>query len=111
MKIKDNAKLQQEIINTIGKNPNYKKPNLDQLQDLNRYLDNKGIKHQYRPLYDGAQILIEKPNKKLSFIIHFGSYGHEQNLIEFYDFKNEPRGYLTANQCKHIVRKELITDA
>lgn len=53
------------------------------------------------------QIIIRDKMKKLSFICHIGSYGVEKGLIEFYDFKEEPVGYLTAEECLKIVKEEL----
>ena len=56
---------------------------------------------------DRNQILIEKGETKLSFICHFGSYGYEAGLIEMWDYENDPKGWLTAEECKKIIKKAL----
>lgn len=66
-------------------------------------LPNKDVERELR-----NQIVIKQGKTELSFICHLGSYGVDQGLIEFYDFKSEPVGYLTANECMEIVKEKLI---
>ena len=65
-------------------------------------LPDKNIERELR-----NQIVIKINLKVLSFICHFGSYGADQGLIEFYDFQEEPVGYLTAEECLEIVKDRL----
>lgn len=65
-------------------------------------LPNKDIEREMR-----NQIIIKQGKTELSFICHLGSYGVEQGLIEFYDFRTEPVGYLTAEECMEIVKDKL----
>lgn len=62
---------------------------------------------EYQDRIGRNQIIIEKGETKLSFICHYGSYGYEAGLIEVWDFENDPKGWLTAEQCKRIIRKAL----
>lgn len=41
----------------------------------------------------------------LSFLTSIGSYGGYNGLIEFYNFRDEPTGYLTANEAIEIYNK------
>lgn len=43
----------------------------------------------------------------LSFLASVGSYGGYNGLIEFYNFRDEPTGYLTANEAIEIYEKEV----
>lgn len=65
-------------------------------------LPNKDVERELR-----NQIVIKSGKTELSFICHLGSYGVDQGLIEFYDFKSEPVGYLTADECMEIVKEKL----
>lgn len=41
----------------------------------------------------------------LSFLTSVGSYGGYNGLIEFYNFRDEPTGYLTAGEAIEIYEK------
>ena len=41
----------------------------------------------------------------LSFLTSVGSYGGYNGLIEFYNFRDEPTGYLTADEAIEIYEK------
>ena len=41
----------------------------------------------------------------LSFLVSVGSYGGYNGLIEFYNFRDEPTGYLTADEAIEIYEK------
>lgn len=43
----------------------------------------------------------------LSFLTSVGSYGGYNGLIEFYNFRDEPTGYLTADEAIVIYEKEV----
>lgn len=43
-----------------------------------------------------------------SVICHFGSYGYDRGLLEFWgDFMNDPIGYLTAEECFEKLKEML----
>lgn len=44
---------------------------------------------------------------KYSFLLSKGSYGREEGLIEFFNFSEEPTGWLTAKECMKIIKEEL----
>ena len=83
------SKIYFEYFHDPTKVPDYRLP----LKDIEQELRN--------------QIVIKKGKTELSFICHIGSYGVEQGLIEFYDYKSEPVGYLTADECMEIVKDKL----
>ena len=41
----------------------------------------------------------------LSFLVSVGSYGGYEGLIEFYNFRDEPTGYLRADEAIEIYEK------
>ena len=41
----------------------------------------------------------------LSFLVSVGSYGGYNGLIEFYNFRDEPTGYLTADEAIEIYER------
>ena len=43
----------------------------------------------------------------LSFLTCVGSYGGYNGLIEFYNFRDEPTGYLTADEAIGIYEREV----
>lgn len=43
----------------------------------------------------------------LSFLTSVGSYGGYNGLIEFYNFRDEPTGYLTADEAIEIYEREV----
>lgn len=44
---------------------------------------------------------------KLSFLTSEGSYGGCNGLIEFYNFRDEPTGHLTADEAIELYKKEV----
>lgn len=40
----------------------------------------------------------------LSFLTSIGSYGGYNGLIEFYNFRDEPTGYLTADEAVELYK-------
>ena len=85
---------------------------MTEMDKLQKWLDDNGIKYERiieeRPPLRRNQILIETDYKKLSFICQWGSYGYYQELIEMYDFQNEPIGFLTAEECINKIKEELF---
>lgn len=83
----------------------------EEMQKLQDWLDKNHIDYKRTKEYvEGIgrnQILIETNEIKLSFICHYGSYGYEAGLIEMWDFENDPVGWLTAEECKKIIKKHL----
>lgn len=56
------------------------------------------------------QILIrckDEPELRISCICHWGSYGASKGLIEFYDFNNDPVGFLTADKAFELILVKL----
>lgn len=76
---------------------------------LRKMLTENKIPFRMRQVFDGWQIgypelpIEEKSGHRrrceYSIVEHFGSYGHEQDLLEIFDGKNDPDGRLTAEEC------------
>jgi hypothetical protein len=49
----------------------------------------------------------KEPDLKVSCICQHGSYGVEKGLIEFYDFINEPIGYLTGKEAFALIEQKI----
>lgn len=67
-------------------------------------LNDKGITCRWIRKPGWNQILIERGNRKISAVSHFGSYGAEEGLIEVWDFNKPPRGWLTAAEAFEIIQ-------
>ena len=86
-----------------------------EIQKLAMELVKLSIVHEYSykmhkdRLFTDNQIRVEYPNEQgfLSIICHEGSYGGGRGLLEFYDWQNEPTGYLDADDCLKIIKKYL----
>lgn len=64
---------------------------------LKDMLDKAEIDYTFNNLYDGYQIKIDYIDiyatdflKTISIIEHYFSYGNERDMVEFYDFDNDP---------------------
>ncbi len=86
-----------------------------EIQKLANELLKRNIAHDYiyklrnnRNFLDN-QIRVEYPNEQgfLSIICCEGSYGGDRGLLEFYDWQNEPTGYLNADECLEIIERYL----
>lgn len=76
---------------------------------LRKMLTENKIPFQMRQKFDGWQIgypdlppITERDvdgRCTYSIVEHFGSYGHEQDLLEIYKGKGNPDGNLTAEEC------------
>lgn len=56
--------------------------NYTEIKKLNHKLNEMGIEHEFRPKFDGYQIILRKPNINVSIIQHCGSYGCTKDLVE-----------------------------
>ena len=56
---------------------------------------------------DGFNIYVSLDYLALSFLTSVGSYGGYKGLIEFYNFRDEPTGYLTADEAIEIYEMEV----
>ena len=71
-------------------------------------------KRQMHDLYADVdyrnQVIVRCPDEpeeiRVSCVCHFGSYGVQKGLIEFYDFFNEPTGFLTADEAFELVKEK-----
>lgn len=70
----------------------------NEIRKLNHKLNEMGIEHEFRPKFDGYQIILRKPNSKVSFIEHCFSFGSWADLIEAWDFIGEP-AMLRCDSC------------
>lgn len=88
--------------------------NYTEIKKLNHKLNDMGIEHEFRPKFDGYQIILRKPNINVSIIQHCGSYGCTKDLVEAWDFASEPEGYLTCNEaidylaCRGFLAKDML---
>ena len=84
-----------------------------EMDKLQAYLDKKGIDYVRQSIYDGQQIIAfdEKSNRLWDVILHSGSYGMEDNLLEAMGETlighGDVEGYLTAvDVINYIERKQ-----
>ena len=56
---------------------------------------------------NGFNIHVNLEYLTLSFLTSVGSYGGYNGLIEFYNFRDEPTGYLRADEAIEIYEKEV----
>lgn len=74
---------------------------------LNGYIISPGL-HQI-VVYLDAECTEE--NRLWDVICHRGSYGYEKGLLEYYDGKSEPTGWLTAEDVIRLIsNKEINQD-
>lgn len=79
-----------------------------EIQKLRVFLDEKSINYEVRAWGEkGYNLHILNGDIRYSFLLSKGSYGRERGLIEFYDFNEEPTGWLTADECMKIIKGEL----
>ncbi len=77
-----------------------------ELTKLREYFDTNGI--IYRTAYweeNWYNLHVDLEYITLSFLTSKGSYGGHHGLIEFYNFEDEPTGYLTADEAIEIYEK------
>lgn len=94
-----------------------------EIHRLHEMLTEAGIEHEFRDrtppgmkdpiarINWGWQVVINKPSgvQLLSAIEGYGSYGFgldgEHDLIEFWDFKGDPEGWLTAEEVFRRIKE------
>ena len=77
-----------------------------ELTKLREYFDAIGV--GYETVYweeNRYNLHVDLEYVKLSFLTSEGSYGGSQGLIEYYNFRDEPIGYLKADESIEIYEK------
>lgn len=76
------------------------------LTKLREYFDTNGISYEVAYWEDNWYNLhVDLEYLRLSFLTSQGSYGGYHGLIEFYNFRDEPTGHLTADKAIEIYEK------
>ena len=79
-----------------------------ELTKLREYFDASGVSYEVVYWEDNRYNLhVDLEYVKLSFLTSVGSYGCYYGLIEFYNFRDEPTGHLTADEAIEIYEKEV----
>lgn len=79
-----------------------------ELTKLREYFDANGV--SYEAVHWGNNrynLHVDSEYAKLSLLTSEGSYGGYNGLIEFYNFRDEPTGHLTADEAIEIYEKEV----
>lgn len=77
-----------------------------EIKRLRDYFDLNQIAYELRNWEEGRfNIHVDLGYIRLSFLTSVGSYGGYNGLIEFYNFRDEPTGYLTADEAIDIYEK------
>lgn len=77
-----------------------------ELTKLSEYFDASGVSYKAVRWKDNRYNLhVDLEYIKLSFLTSEVSWGGDQGLIEFYNFRDEPTGYLTADEAIEIYEK------
>lgn len=77
-----------------------------EIQKLRDYFDANQIEYELRNWEEGRfNIHVDLEYIYLSFLTSVGSYGGREGLIEYYNFRDEPTGYLTADGAIEIYKK------
>lgn len=80
-----------------------------EIQKLRDYFDSNKIAYELRNWEEGRfNIHVDLGYIRLSFLTSVGSYGGYEGLIEFYNFRDEPTGYLTADEAIEIYEKVVV---
>ena len=77
-----------------------------ELTKLREYFDASGV--SYEAVFwenNRYNLHVNLEYVKLSFLTSQGSYGGYHGLIEFYNFRDEPTGHLTADEAIEIYEK------
>ena len=79
-----------------------------ELTKLKEYFDANGVSYEAVHWEDNRYNLhVDLEHTKLSFLTSEGSYGGYNSSIEFYNFRDEPTGYLTAEGAIRIYEEEV----
>lgn len=74
-----------------------------ELTKLREYFDASGVSYEvFFWKVNRYNLHVDLEYVKLSFLTSLGSYGGLEGLIEFYNFRDEPAGYLTADEAIKI---------
>ena len=77
-----------------------------EIKRLRGYFDSNKIAYELRNWEEGRfNIHVDLGYIRLSFLTSVGSYGGYEGLIEYYNFRDEPTGYLTADEAIEIYEK------
>lgn len=77
-----------------------------EIKKLRDYFDSNQIAYELRYWEpDRFNIHVDLGYIRLSFLTSVGSYGGYEGLIEFYNFRDEPTGYLRADEAIEIYEK------
>lgn len=79
-----------------------------ELTKLREYFDANSVSYEVVHWGNNRYNLhVDSEYIKLSFLTSEGSYGGNQGLIEFYNLRDEPTGYLTAEGAIRIYEEEV----
>lgn len=85
-----------------------------EIEKLRSFLDKNSIDYEVRDWGEsgngswvGYNLHVLNGDIRYSFLLSKGSYGREEGLIEFYNFNDEPTGWLTADECMKIIKGKL----
>ena len=77
-----------------------------EIKRLRDYFDLNQVEYKLRYWEESRfNIQVDLEYIYLSFLTSEGSYGGIEGLIEFYNFRDEPTGYLTADEAIEIYEK------
>jgi len=79
-----------------------------EITKLREYFDASGVSYEVVCWENNRYNLhVDSEYVKFSFLTSEGSYGGNQGLIEFYNLRDEPTGYLTAEGAIRIYEEEV----
>ena len=77
-----------------------------EIKRLRDYFDLNQVEYKLRYWEEGRfNIQVDLEYIYLSFLTSEGSYGGYEGLIEFYNFRDESTGYLTADEAIEIYER------
>ena len=77
-----------------------------EIKRLRDYFDLNQVEYKLRYWEEGRfNIQVDLEYIYLSFLTSEGSYGGYEGLIEFYNFRDDPTGYLTADEAIEIYER------
>ena len=77
-----------------------------EIKKLKDYFDSNKIEYELMYWEEGRfNIHVDLWYIRLSFLTSIGSYGGYEGLIEYYNFNDEPTGYLTADEAIKMYEK------
>lgn len=77
-----------------------------EIKKLKDYFDSNQVEYELMYWEEGRfNIHVDLWYMRLSFLTSFGSWGGYEGLIELYNFRDEPTGYLTADEAIEIYER------